>query len=117
MVAVRKRMVYSYSMPERSGSPQHLKPMFNNLIAALAVTAFGLTAMPAKANTSHSYRVGFAGAVMYAATCSYLNGEQTEDQAALKALQIMRKNQIPTSYLTNSEASETSNALYAVKGC
>ena len=29
--------------------PQHLKPMFNNLIAALAVTAFGLTAMPAKA--------------------------------------------------------------------
>jgi type IV secretory pathway TrbL component len=91
--------------------------MFNNLIAALAVTAFGLGAMPAKANTSHSYRVGFAGAVMHSATCSYISGNTTKEQAASKVLRIFRDNQIPKSYVNNPDTLQMAGALYAQKGC
>ena len=91
--------------------------MFNNLIAAFAITSFGLGAMPAKANTSHSYRVGFAGAVMHRATCSYINGETTKVQSARKVIGLLENNGIPLSYATNSETLEMSHALYEIKGC
>ena len=88
--------------------------MFNNLIAALAVTAFGLSAMPAKANTGHKY---FAAGVLAGATCHYMNGQLTADQAAKVMKFTLTEKGIPLSYGNDPEVGQLAKSWIKTNGC
>ena len=88
--------------------------MFNNLIAALAITSFGLGAMPAKANTTDKY---FAAGVFAAAICDVnVNGETADH--AVKAIEIsLTARGIPTSYGSDPTVKQLAHAYAKAKGC
>ena len=91
--------------------------MFSKLIAALAVTAFGLTAIPAEANTSRRYQMSFAAGALAAATCDYMSGESTADEAAEVMKNVLIEKGVPLEYGNSPVVAKWATTWIKTNGC
>ena len=88
---------------------------FKSIVAVASIAACCMgNEMPATANANHKY---LAAGILAGATCHYLSGEVTSDQAAQTMKLVFVQEGIPFSYGTNPEVNQIAKDWIKTNGC
>ena len=96
--------------------PQPLNPMFNKLIAALAIASVGFSAMPAKANVE-AINEQYASGIMYGAVCMHQMGIITEEGGNRQIKRLLAKKGISHAIVSRQSVMDMTMAKYEESKC